>query len=65
VKSHHKKVATLEDASTARFGESLFAFWLRAIPQGFVEAWDLEAKRLGPDGKSVVWWEHLLYNRMI
>ena len=65
VKSHHKKVATPEDSSTARFGESLFTFWARAVPAGLVETWELETKRLGPDNRPVQWWEHLLYNRLI
>ena len=42
VRSHHKKVATPQDASTARLGESLLDFYIRAIPAGYVEVWDLE-----------------------
>lgn len=51
--SHHKKVATPEDPSTARFGESLYEFYWRAIPQGYVEVWEIEKKRLGREGTSV------------
>ena len=52
IKSHHKKVATPEDPSSARKGESVFYFYLRAIPQGYVETWDLERERLAKDGVS-------------
>ena len=41
-RSHHKKVATPEDSSTARLGESLIEFYARAIPSGFIEAWNFE-----------------------
>ena len=51
--THHKKVATPEDPSTARFGESLYEFYKRTIPQGFVEVWEIEKKRLGRQGVSV------------
>ncbi len=46
IKSHHKKVATPEDPSTARKGESIWAFYWRAIPEGYVETWQLEKERL-------------------
>ena len=52
VKSHHKKVATPEDPSTARRGESVYYFYWRAIPQGYVETWDLEKERLVKEGVS-------------
>jgi alkane 1-monooxygenase len=52
VKSHHKKVATPEDPSSARKGESVFYFWWRAIPAGYVEVWELESQRLSKEGKS-------------
>ena len=32
IRSHHKKVATPLDPSTARLGESLYDFFWRAIP---------------------------------
>lgn len=52
IKSHHKKVATPEDPSTARKGESLWDFYFRAIPEGYVETWVLEKSRLEKEGYS-------------
>ena len=45
-------MATPEDASSARKGESVFYFYWRAIPQGYVETWALERERLAKDGVS-------------
>lgn len=39
---HHKNVATPEDASTARYGEVLYAFWLRSIVGVWQTAWRLK-----------------------
>ena len=45
-RGHHKNVATLEDPSTARKGETVYAFWVRAIINEYFSAWRLEKKRL-------------------
>ncbi len=52
IKSHHKKVATPEDPSTARKGESVWQFCARSIPSGYIETWHLEKDRLTREGKS-------------
>ena len=57
-------MATPEDPSTARLGESLYQFYARAISSGYIEVWDLEVKRLNQQGFKE-WWEHLIYNRLI
>lgn len=46
IRSHHKKVGTPEDPSTARLGESLFHFWGRVLPEGVIEVWNCEQDRL-------------------
>ena len=46
VYGHHRNVGTAEDTATARFGESFYAFYHRAIPDGLINAWRLEAIRL-------------------
>eukprot|EP00347_Sterkiella_histriomuscorum_P002399 403368310 len=61
IKSHHKKVATPEDPSTARKGESVWDFFIRAIPEGYVETWDLEKTRLEKEGRSA----YSLRNKLI
>lgn len=60
-KGHHKNVATPEDPSTARLGESVYSFWLRCIPQTFRSAWAIEAKELNRKKKS----EWSFKNKMI
>lgn len=40
-KGHHKRVATPEDPSSARYGESLYAFWLRSIVFSYRSAWKI------------------------
>ena len=45
-RGHHKNVATFEDPSTARKGETVYAFWFRAIINEYLSAWRLEKKRL-------------------
>ncbi|CDW80586.1 fatty acid desaturase family protein [Stylonychia lemnae] len=50
--SHHKKVATPEDPSSARMNESLYEFYWRAIPAGYVEVWNIEKIRLQREDSS-------------
>jgi alkane 1-monooxygenase len=45
VAGHHKRVATPEDAATARLGESLPSFLLRSTAHGFLSSWRIEAAR--------------------
>ena len=45
-RGHHKNVATLEDPSTARKNESVYAFWIRAISNEYISAWHLEKKKM-------------------
>ena len=45
-RGHHKNVATFEDPSTARKGETVYTFWFRAILNEYLSAWRLEKKRL-------------------
>ncbi|CDW72740.1 alkane 1-monooxygenase [Stylonychia lemnae] len=52
IKSHHKKVATPEDPSTSRKGESIWDFLYRTLPEGYAETWELEKTRLALVGKS-------------
>lgn len=45
-RGHHKNVSTPEDPASARYGENLYAFWLRSIVMSYLDAWKLEAQRL-------------------
>lgn len=40
-RGHHKRVATPEDSSSARYGEWLYAFWVRSIVFSYFSAWEI------------------------
>lgn len=63
VRGHHVHVSTPEDASSSRYGQSLYAFLPHAYLHNFLNAWSLEAKKLKRKGLSVfsirnelIWW---------
>ena len=51
-RGHHKRVGTPEDPASARFGEWIYAFWLRTILFSLMSAWRIEVERLQRDGRS-------------
>ena len=51
-RGHHKNVSTEDDPASARFGESLFAFWFRSIVFSYISAWKIERSRLVKNGHS-------------
>ena len=46
VRGHHVHVSTPEDASSSRYGQSLYSFLPHAYKHNFLNAWRLEAERL-------------------
>ncbi len=54
VRGHHVHVSTPEDASSARFGQSLWHFLPRALLRNTANAWVLEAARLATRDRP--WW---------
>jgi len=63
VRGHHVHVSTPEDASSSRFGQSLYAFLPHAYKHNFLNAWRLEAERLRRRGlpllhrrNELIWW---------
>ncbi|MFC0679692.1 alkane 1-monooxygenase [Lysobacter korlensis] len=54
VRGHHVHVSTPLDASSARYGQSLWHFLPRAMWRNTVNAWKLEAQRLRQRG--LPWW---------
>lgn len=52
-RGHHLHVATKEDPATSRYGETLYAFWIRSTFYSYLGAWKLEATRLNRAGQSV------------
>lgn len=57
-RGHHRNVATPEDPATARKGEWVQVFWVRAVFGGLVGAWRLEADRLKRKGRSPLTWDN-------
>ena len=57
-RGHHKFVATPEDPSSARFNESVYAFWLRSISGVYIKAWQLEHRRLDQLGILRLSWQN-------
>ena len=49
LRGHHVRVGTREDPATARFGESVYPFFVRTVPGQFRSAWALESERCGVD----------------
>jgi len=49
---HHRNVATPEDPASARYKESLYAFWLRSIIFSYLHAWKIQAQLLKSRKKS-------------
>jgi alkane 1-monooxygenase len=54
VRGHHVHVATPQDGSTARLGESVYRFVPRALARNTRRAWQLEAARLRACGRPIV-----------
>ncbi|MBL8491944.1 MAG: alkane 1-monooxygenase [Rhodocyclaceae bacterium] len=66
VRGHHVNVSTPLDASSARYGQSLYAFLPHAWKWNFLNAWRLEAERLRRRGlpalhwhNELIWWHGL------
>lgn len=51
---HHKHVATPSDPATARKGEIVFLFWVRSNFTSYLQAWQIELKRLEKKGKRII-----------
>lgn len=51
---HHHNVATPNDPATARKGELVFFFWFRSQIGSYLQAWQLESKRLKKQGKAAI-----------
>ena len=50
---HHFNVATPNDAATARKNEILYFFWIRSHFTSYIQAWQIENKRLKKPKKLV------------
>ena len=53
-KGHHKRVATPEDPSSARLGESVYSFYFRTIILSYISAWKIAAYDARKNGYRTV-----------
>ena len=60
-KGHHKHVATPNDPSTAKYHQSLYAFWPQTLIGTYLSAWKISKDELEKNGKP--WWS--LQNEML
>lgn len=60
VRGHHVHVSTPQDASSSRYGQSLYAFLPHAYLHNFRNAWTLEAERLERKGLPALHWRNEL-----
>ncbi len=60
-KGHHKRVATPEDPSSARYNEPVYLFYFRTIIFSYFSAWHIANDETRKKGKPVI----SLYNEMI
>jgi alkane 1-monooxygenase len=58
LRGHHVRVATPEDVSSARLGESVYPFVLRALIHNPRAAWRLEVERLQRRGRPPLSWHN-------
>jgi alkane 1-monooxygenase len=57
-RGHHKRVATDEDPASAKMNEPIYAFWLRSVSGGYINAWKLEQQRLHKSGWPFWSWQN-------
>ncbi|MGI8598722.1 MAG: alkane 1-monooxygenase [Chitinophagaceae bacterium] len=53
-KGHHKNVATPHDPSSARMGESVYAFYLRSIFYSYISAWRIANRETSKKTKNII-----------
>lgn len=59
-RGHHKHVATPADPATARYGESIYIFWVRSVLGSYHNAWQLELERLDQAGLRRWGWHNAM-----
>lgn len=52
-RGHHKNVGTNEDPVSAKKGEIIYFFWIKAIIGEYISAWQLETQRLNKINVSI------------
>lgn len=63
---HHFKVATPDDGATARFNQSVYAFWIRSVSKQYVDAWKKQLELLKNQEQNFFSWKNdMLYYHLI
>jgi alkane 1-monooxygenase len=57
-KGHHKRVATRDDPSTARYGEPVYTFWFRSMVNAYIGAWQIANKDQRKKGLPALHWQN-------
>ena len=60
-RGHHKNVSTDEDPASSKYGENIYAFFIRSVKDGWFSAWHLERERLTREKQG--FWS--LHNEML
>jgi alkane 1-monooxygenase len=45
-RGHHKNVSTDEDPASSKYGENIYAFYIRSVRDSWLSAWHIEGERL-------------------
>jgi alkane 1-monooxygenase len=57
-RGHHKNVSTDEDPASSRYGETVYAFWIRSVVNSYISAWKLEIERMAKLGLPALHWKN-------
>jgi alkane 1-monooxygenase len=57
-KGHHKRVSTPEDPASARYGESVYAFYFRSVVLSYISAWQISIKEMKKKGLPALHWKN-------
>ena len=60
-KGHHKNVATHIDPATSRYGETIYAFYIRSIFKGWLSAWKIQTEILRKKKSSFFSFENEMF----
>lgn len=51
---HHKNAATAEDPASARYNQSVYAFWIRSMAYQYFNAWRIQNKLLKRNNRAFI-----------
>ncbi|HWB63465.1 MAG TPA: alkane 1-monooxygenase [Chitinophagales bacterium] len=57
-RGHHKNVSTDNDPASSRYGETIYAFFIRTVRDSWFSAWHLEGERLKKANQSFWSWHN-------